>query len=79
MNTILVGEDCFIIDIKVKPNSSRTGIREFTDEELIIAVAAPADKEKANKELLKFLSIAFEVQKDKLCVVSGKHSSRKKN
>ncbi|ELA42680.1 TIGR00251 family protein [Vittaforma corneae ATCC 50505] len=78
MDVILIKEDYFILDIKVRPNASQTEIRAFTDEEFIIALAAPADKEKANKELLNFLSTIFGVQKDKLSVTGGQHSSRKK-
>lgn len=46
-----------IIAVAVKPNSSRNEIVSYNNEKKawIISIKAPADKDKANKELLKFL------------------------
>jgi uncharacterized protein (TIGR00251 family) len=44
------------ITIIVKPNAKKTEIIEYREGIVKIAVAAPADKDKANKELLHFVS-----------------------
>ncbi len=45
----------------VKPNSNKTEIQEFdkNNNTYKIAISAPADKNKANKELIRFLSRYF--------------------
>jgi uncharacterized protein (TIGR00251 family) len=45
--------------VRVKPNSPKTRIVSETDSELIVEVAAPAENNKANIELIKFLSKKF--------------------
>jgi len=68
-----------ILEVTVKPNSARTEIKSFSnDEELIIAIAAPADKEKANKELINFISELFDVAKKHISIISGQHASQKR-
>lgn len=71
--------DGVILEVKVKPNSRRTEIKSLSDdEEVTIAVGAVADKEKANKELVKFLSGLFGIPKDNVSIMSGQHTSRKR-
>lgn len=48
-----------IITIKVKPNASETKIISQRENEFTIAIAAPAEQNKANIELIKFLSKHF--------------------
>jgi len=48
-----------IITIKVKPNASETKIISQSENEFIIAIAAPPEQNKANIELIKFLSKHF--------------------
>ncbi len=45
--------------VRVKPNSPKTRIVSETDSELVVEVAAPAENNKANIELIKFLSKKF--------------------
>ena len=58
------------LHIIVKPNAKKTEILSFDPLTKIvkIAVAAPADKDKANKELLKFVS---RILKKKVSFVTG--------
>ena len=60
----------------VKPNSSRTEILEYNKDKqaVVIAVKAPADKNKANLELIKFLSKQL---KRKVRIKSGLTSKEK--
>ena len=64
------------LHILVKPNAKKTEILETDPVTKIvkIAVAAPADKDKANKELLKFVSRQL---KKKAAFVSGLRSKEK--
>ncbi len=61
------------LKIKVKPNQPETKILK-EGEELVIAVAAPADKSKANIELLKFLRRKY---KKEVKLISGTTSRKK--
>ena len=63
-----------ILRVKVIPNASKTEIREITAYTIKIAVAAPPDKNKANKELLRFLK--KETRKSAI-LVSGEKSREK--
>lgn len=71
--------DCIVnnrIHVIVKPNAKKTGIIEINGEKktVKIAVAAPADKNKANKELLHFVS---KLLKKKVRFVLGLRSKEK--
>ncbi len=61
------------IRVKVLPKSPKTEIVDTLDDGTIkIRVAAPPEKGKANKELIKFLAKHFEVDKSAITIVSGK-------
>ncbi len=62
--------------ISVKPNAKKTEVLSYdpTTHIVKIAVAAPADKDKANKELLKFVSRQL---KKKVAFISGLRSKEK--
>ena len=64
------------IHIIVKPNAKKTEITSWDDEKkaLRISVAAVPDKNKANKELIKYLS---KLLKAKIMLVSGAKSRLK--
>ncbi len=44
------------LKVKVKPDCNFNAITGFDDEEIRVDIAAPADKDKANKEVIKFFS-----------------------
>jgi len=58
----------------VKPNSSKDEIVKLDDKELIVRIAAPPEKDKANKELIKFLSKRF---KKRVKIIKGLKSRKK--
>ncbi len=60
----------------VKPNSSKNEIIDFdkNNNVLTVRIAAPPAKDKANKELTKFLSKKF---KKKVSIVKGLKSREK--
>lgn len=58
--------------IKVRPCSSKNEVKEVLDDETIkINVAAPALKDKANLELIKFLAKEFDISKNNVRISSG--------
>jgi hypothetical protein len=63
-----------LLRVHVKPNARTTEILERGDGFLKVAVAAPPDKNKANKELVRFLSKEL---KRKVRIKSGLTSKEK--
>lgn len=68
------------LSIKVFPGSSETKIKEIKSSEInnqkveliLITIKAPADKNKANQELIRFLAQEFDTGKESVIIVSGK-------
>ncbi|MFH1412507.1 MAG: DUF167 domain-containing protein [bacterium] len=65
------------LNIKVRPNASKTEIRQVMDETIKINIAAPAVKNKANQELVKFLAKEFAISKNNVKLISGMGEPRK--
>ena len=65
------------IKVNVIPNSSRNEIVGWQGDTLKIKVKAPADKGKANKELINILAKKFNVKKGQINIKSG-HKIRTK-
>jgi uncharacterized protein (TIGR00251 family) len=63
-----------VIKVKVKPNAPKTKVISQNENELILAVAAPPENNKANIELIKFLSRHF---KSKVKIIRGLTSKTK--
>jgi len=72
----LKGELVFVV--RVAPNARKTKLKEqLADESLKVTLAAPPEKGKANKELLRLFSNIFKVPRSMIEVVYG-HASRVK-
>ena len=65
------------ISLKVSPNASRNEVVGFAEGVLIVKIAAPPVRGKANKELLSFLSRLLGIRKTALAISRG-HTSRNK-
>ena len=63
-----------LIRVKVKPNAKKTRIVSHEEDLLKVEVAAPAEDNKANIELVKFLSKKL---KKKVRIKSGFRSKEK--
>lgn len=63
--------------VKVVPGSSRTAVAGLLGCELKVTVAAPAEKGRANKELLRVLAQALDRPAKTLRVVAGQTGPRK--
>ena len=61
--------------IKVRPGAAKTAVRGSLDTEegqtIKIDVAAPAEKGKANEELIRYLAGELSVKKDQIKIISG--------
>lgn len=63
--------------VKVLPRSNKSELVDIMkdgegNETYKIRIKAAAEKGKANAELIKFLASHFEVEKDKISILSGK-------
>lgn len=65
------------VGIRVSPSAPRTAIRGVHGDKLKVAVAAPPEDNRANKELSDALAGWLRVDRGKVDVVKG-HSSRNK-
>ena len=66
-----------IFRIKVVPGSGLNKIVEQDHDFLKIKLTAPAHGGRANKALLKFLSLHFKIAKNKIEIISGEKSRNK--
>ena len=70
---ILDREGKIYLRIKVIPSAAKSELIEImADETFKIAVAAPPEKDKANRELVKFLASEFSLNKSDIRIISGK-------
>lgn len=67
-----------IFQAKIIPQAKRDQIVGYENDILKIKVNAPAEKNKANKELIYFLSKTFCVSRSDITILSGETSRLKK-
>ena len=60
------------LTVKVVPGASRNEIAGFNDGVLRVRVAAAPERDKANRELLVFLSKALGLRKSALAIAGGR-------
>jgi len=68
----------FIIEIRVKPNASRSYVGGVHGERLVVSVQAPAVDGKANKAVMESIAKAFDVRKNAVAIVHGLTSRDKR-
>ena len=61
-------------NLKVKPNKKKTEILKITENNIIMNVKAPPENNKANIEIIKFLSKYFN---KKIKIIKGQNSKNK--
>lgn len=66
-----------LLRIKAVPNSSKNEICGLLDNYLKVKIKAPAVENKANEELIKFLSKLLKVSKSNISIKSGDTSKLK--
>lgn len=73
-----------LLNIKVVPNSSKTMIMGvetagIIDEQYLkIKISSPANENKANEELIKFLSKELKIPKSSIKLIKGQKNKEKK-
>ena len=66
-----------LLPVKVVPGASRTRLVGFLDGALKVAVAAPPEKGKANKALVKFFAEVLDIPWARISIEHGHSSARK--
>ncbi len=66
-----------LMPVKVVPGASRSRVVGILDGALKVAVAAPPEKGKANKALIKILAETFELPKNRVSIEQGQSSHHK--
>lgn len=69
--------DGLCVGVRVSPSAPKTRIIGVHGDRLKVAVAAPPEDNRANKELADALAVWFDVHRDAVRVVKG-HTSRDK-
>jgi len=67
---------CF--EVKIIPNASKNQIVGFENDKLKIRIQKAPERNKANKELIAFLSGIFKIAKSKIKIIKGEKSQIKK-
>ena len=76
-NFIKEFENGILLKVKAVPNSSKNDICEVMDGVLKIKIKAPAVENKANEELVKFISKLLKVPKSSISFKNGETSKLK--
>ncbi len=69
--------DSLIINIKVEPRSSKSGIAGTYGDGLKVKLTSPPVEGRANKELIEVLAKEFGIKKKDVEIISGKKSKNK--
>lgn len=67
-----------ILSVKLIPNSSQNCVLGYCDDYIKIKITAPAIENKANKQLVLFLSDILRIPKTKFSFISGEKSKTKR-
>jgi uncharacterized protein len=67
-----------LVEVKVMPGASRSEVSGLRDGALLVRVAAPPEKGKANEELRACLARALGLPKSAVELISGAASRRKR-
>ncbi len=66
-----------IINVKVKPNSSKQRIENFGNGRYLVYLKSPPENDRANIELINMLSKEFTVPANRFTIKFGKTSDKK--
>ena len=65
------------LKIKVIANAKINSLEEYTDEILKLRINKPAVDGKANKAIIEYLSVQFDVPKSNIIILKGEKNSLK--
>jgi uncharacterized protein len=74
---IRIGRGAVTVEILARPGASRTAVLRVEPRGVAIGIAAPADKGKANAELVRFVAKLAEVTRGSIEIVRGESSRSK--
>ena len=66
-----------VIKLLVRPNSGQNSIEGLHQDRIRIKISKPAERGKANKELISFISEKTGIPKKDIKITSGLHSNLK--
>jgi uncharacterized protein (TIGR00251 family) len=65
------------VSVSVQPNAKKSEIVEYSDQKVKVRIKASPIENKANLELISFLSEILGIAKSDIAVISGKTSKNK--
>lgn len=71
------GQKGMVINIKVEPRSSKSGIAGYYRDGLKVKLTSPPLEGKANKELVEVLAREFKISKKDIEIIRGEKSKNK--
>lgn len=71
-------KDGLEISVKIIPNSSKDAVVGYCEDYFKVKISSPAVENKANKQLILFLSDCFNVPKSRISFVRGEKSKIKR-
>jgi uncharacterized protein len=77
MSCFSVKGDRLILKVKIGTGAHGNKFCGEKNDELLIQIKAQPEKDKANKELIKFLSKSLEVSRSDIEIITGAHSHHK--
>ncbi len=77
MLRITAKDDGVLIDIAVKPRSSRAGLGPVQGDRLVVAVTAPPVDGKANEAVVRVLAEALAIPRSAVTIVRGETGRKK--
>jgi len=72
-----VGERSVLVRVKAKPHAREDAVAGVRAGELVVAVRAPAEKGRANAEVIRVVARALGVPRESVVLKSGGSSSHK--
>jgi len=75
---ILEKPDGVILSVRVQPRASRKALAGQRSGALQVRLTAPALEDRANRQLLEFLSLSLKIPQGRLSLAAGKRSRNKK-
>ena len=66
-----------LLQVKVHPGAGRNEITGFSGNTILLKIAAPPEKGKANRELVEFLASLLGVNKSSITIVKGETGRNK--
>jgi uncharacterized protein (TIGR00251 family) len=72
-----IGRGRITVEVAVRPGASRSAIRSVDDRGLNLDIAAPAERGKANEELLRMIASIVGAPRRSISILKGESSRRK--